>query len=130
MLQVSSDNPLADVFNNVINILTTDGEDAAKAYILTTPLAWMEGPGVDLITNGIIDWFGNKLDILVAQRADKIAFEIQTGSEDSAVKSTYAAYQAAKQSGDANAQNDAFNKFAAAAAALAHSDGTSNNMPS
>ena len=63
----------------------------------------------------------------MAELADSLIFAVQTDSESSAVKDAFNNLQSAKANGDASAVTDAQNKFIAAAAALAHDDGASDN---
>lgn len=122
----TTDNAAADFVNNVINILITGGEDAAKAYIAAQAPV-LEGPIVGVLTNEALSLIGDAIDKAVAIRVDAVVIQIQTGNETSGVNQTYQQLQAAKASGDSNAYDAALAAFAKAAASLAHGDGISNN---
>lgn len=120
-------NAAADFANNVVGLLISEGEAAAKAYI-TVQAPFLEAPVIGFFTNELIDLLGSAIKKNIAEITTAVVIDIQTGIETSSVNQTFKNLQSAKAKGDADAISEAQAAFIKAAASLAHSDGSSTNV--
>ena len=117
-------NEAAVFFDGLVQAMITGGEDVAKAYILTTPAAFLEGPVIDVFTNWILDGLADAVYQQTANLVTKVVIDIQTDVEKSEIADAVASVVAAKVVGDPNALAKAYVQFDSAVANLIHSDGS------
>jgi hypothetical protein len=117
-------NQWAAFFDGLVKAGIQGGEAALKAYILTTPAAWLEGPIVHFITDDVIAALGDSLYKNVGNMVTAIVIDIQTNLEKSAVVVAKSELTKAVLSGDSDAIQKAKANFAKAAVSLGHWDGS------
>lgn len=115
--------------DNVIAALMSGGVDAAKAYILTTPAAWTEGPVVGLITNEILQILSTEFQKYTSGIVALAVLDIQTGLEKSQLGNAAIQVRNAQANGNANDIAEANTAFDQALANLAGWDGSGPPPP-
>jgi hypothetical protein len=115
--------------DNVIAALMSGGVDAAKAYILTTPAAWTEGPVVSLITNEILQVLSTEFQKYTSGIVALAVLDIQTGLEKSQLGNAAIQVRNAQANGNANDIAEANTAFDQALANLAGWDGSGPPPP-
>lgn len=115
--------------DNVIAALMSGGVDAAKAYILTTPAAWAEGPVVGLITNEILQILSTEFQKYTSGIVALAVLDIQTGLEKSQLGNAAIQVRNAQANGNANDIAEANTAFDQALANLAGWDGSGPPPP-
>lgn len=122
----TTDNTLVNFIDGLVHAGFVGGEEALKAFILTTPLAWLEGPVIHIFTDEVIKYIGSAMTHQAQNMVAKIVIDVQTNLEKSAAKKAVDEIQKAKASGDADAIRKANEDFNRAMASLIHSDGSAH----
>ncbi len=121
-----TDNKLVDFFDSLVKAGILGGEDAMKAYILTTPAAWLEGPVISVFTNEVLSLLGNAIYTQAADLVAKVVIDIQINLEKSRASIAVTQLQAAKDKGNADEIAKANAEFDAAMGSLLHYDGSAH----
>jgi hypothetical protein len=126
MSNATTVNVWANFFNTVVGILLTADVTAVEAYI-AAQMPILEAPWLSWFTNDVIQQIADALQNNVAMIGDGIIIDAETGNEVSDVQLAYKVLMLARSSGNIATIAAATRVYFAAAAALAHSDGSSTN---
>lgn len=110
-------------FDGLSQAMITGGENLAKAYILTTPAAWLEGPILDVFTNWILSGLANAVYQQSKDVIAKVVINIQTDLEKSQIADAVTSLVAANATGGASEIAAANVQYDNAIASLVHADG-------
>jgi hypothetical protein len=124
MSEAVTPNPISAGIENIISIIATQGADAAKVYIATSPAGFLEGPVIDIFTNEVIDAIESSLESYTSQIVSAVVNDVEVNGENSTVRNASKALAVAQASGDAAAIKAALEKTAAAAVALGKFNGS------
>ena len=120
----TTSNAVVGFFDGLAKAILAGGQDAAKAFILTTPAAWLYAPVMSLITEYFIGLLAQAIYTQASNIIAMAVISVQTDLEKSKVGSAVTNLQAAHATGDTNAINEANTQFDQAVASLIHSDGS------
>jgi hypothetical protein len=126
----STDNAVADFFNNIISALIKGGDVAAEAYITTLDPAILALPPVALLVDQGVQYLGQIVNAYVAKGLTSIVIDVQTKGEESSCLQAALALQEAINKGDQDAINQAVQNASNAYGSLIHWNGSSSNIPS
>jgi hypothetical protein len=122
-------NPWIVFIDGLIAALMTGGEDVAKAYILTTPAAWAEGPVLSIFTNQLLSALGGVINKYSGQLVALAVIDVQTHLEQSQIGNAVIQVRNAQANGNASDQAEANTAFDNALANLAGWDGSGPPPP-
>jgi hypothetical protein len=120
----TTSNATAVFIDGLVNALTIGGEDLAKSYLATTPMAWLEWPVISVFTNAALSALGSSIDRYSSQLVAAAVIDVQTNLEKSAVGNAVTALTAAQAGGNPDEITTANASFDAALGALVHWDGS------
>lgn len=118
------ENPFTSIIDDFVDVVVKGGETAGEAFILASPVAFLESPILAPLTNDILDAIAAAVDKQVGMIVATTVNAIQKDAQNAILKSVTQTLASAQKSGDQNAINQALQNTVQAYRSVGNFDGS------